>query len=137
MTRLLILLVFALTGCAPVIDAQLRLIDVSRQGVAKVRSSIDDRQAARATAETAMRRQLDAAFDRDVDDQTDLTRAWVIEARTAYAAALDLLVRQQQAGRQSAEADKANLAAVDAALAQLEALSRAQQNFDVFLEKRK
>lgn len=127
----------AITGCSPVIDAQLRLIDVSRQGVAKVRSSIDDRQAARAAAETNLRRQLDAAFDRDVDDQTDLTRAWVIEARTAYAAALDLMVRQQQAGRQSAEADKANLAAVDAALAQLDALSRAQQNLNLFLENRK
>ena len=130
-------IVLTLTGCSPVIDAQLRLIDVSRQGVAKVRSSIDDRQAARAAAETNLRRQLDAAFDRDVDDQTNLTRAWVIEARSAYAAALDAMVRQQQAGRQSAEADKVNLAAVDAALAQLDALSRAQQNVSAFLENRK
>ena len=114
------------TGCSPLIDARLRLIDVSRGGLAKVGQSIIERQQSIAALQTAERRRLDAAFDADVRRQWPLTDAWVIEARTAYAAAIDQFAARERRSEAAAEIDRANLAAVDAALRQIEALDRSQ-----------
>ncbi|HEX8325225.1 MAG TPA: hypothetical protein VF595_15085 [Tepidisphaeraceae bacterium] len=122
----LLLLCLLITGCSPVIDAQLRLLDAARKGLAEVGQSLDDRQRAMAALEAAERRRLDAAFDTDVKTQSALTDAWVIEARTAYAALLDAFARRRQQSERATAADQANLAAVDAALQQLQALGRAQ-----------
>ena len=131
---LFLFLCVALTGCTPVIDAQLRLIDVSRRGLAGVKQSLEERQALIVSLEAAQRSRLDAAFDEDVNDQPSLSADWVIESRTAYAAAIDQFAKQQAASAAAAEAERANLAAIDAALAQLEALSQAQLKFNLLPE---
>ncbi|MDB5326471.1 MAG: hypothetical protein JWM57_2040 [Phycisphaerales bacterium] len=134
MSRLRILILLLFTGCAPVLDAQLRLIDVSRKGLADVKQSLDQRQTLIASLQAAQRSQLDAAFDQDVNDQPSLSPAWVIESRTAYAAAIEQFNQQRIASAAAADADRANLAAIDSALRQLEALSQAQLKLNLLPE---
>lgn len=50
----------------------------------------------------------------------------MIEARTAYAAAIDAFNARKQRSDQAADADAANLAAIDAALVRLQSLDRSQ-----------
>lgn len=126
MTRLFLFLCLALAGCAPVLDAQLRVIEVSRRGLASVKQSLEERQALILSLEAAQRARLDAAFDQDVMDQLELSAEWVIEARTAYAAAIEQFHRQQLTATSAADVDRANLTAIDLGLRQLETLSQAQ-----------
>lgn len=125
-----------LTGCSPVLEAQLHLLDLARKGLAGVGQSLDDRQRAMSALETSERRRLDTAFDSDVKGQPALNDGWVIEARQAYSAAIDAFALRRQQTERATDADQANLAAVDAALQQVQALNRAQLQLDLFAEKR-
>lgn len=120
-----------LAGCAPVLDAQSDLITQARRGVA-LASTAQDQHAATARQLAQLRRdRLDEAFDADVRDQVELTADWVIEARAAYAAALDAYATQAAAASASDVATRENLKAIDAALERLEWLTSIQRNFTV------
>jgi hypothetical protein len=83
-----------------------------------------DEQRDRAIREAAKlrREKLDAAFDADIQlraTQETLDPDWVIEARRAYAVALDAYAKGQAADERASEIRRRNLAAVDAALGRL------------------
>jgi hypothetical protein len=120
-------------GCAPVLDAQSDLIVQARRGVA-LAAKAQDRQAQVSEQLAELRRvRLDDAFDADVRDQPMLDVDWVIEARQAYAAALDAYAKQAAAAHASHATARDNLAAVDAALVRLEWLTSLQRRFNIDL----
>jgi hypothetical protein len=120
-----------LVGCAPVLDAQSDLITQARRGVALAATAqSQNAQTARQLAQVR-RERLDEAFDADVRDQVELTADWVIEARAAYAAALDAYATQATAADASNRATRENFQAIDAALERLEWLTSIQRNFTI------
>jgi len=108
-----------LLGCGPYAQVQIDLLDQSRKGVEHARASQRSYAAAVDQLHALRRKQLDAAFDRDARDQPTMDADWVIEARQAYAAALDALDRQRAADQAAADTAQRNLDAVDQALGQL------------------
>jgi hypothetical protein len=96
-----------------------------------------DEQRDRAIAELAqMRREkLDEAFDSDVRDratQETLDPDWVIEARRAYAVAIDAYAKAQATGERAAQVRKQNLAAINAALDRLQWMQSVRLKLDPF-----
>lgn len=122
MRYLMLLTLPALAGCANFTRAQLDLVEQTRRGIELV--SQDDAQRGRAAAELAkLRRQrLDEAFDEDVRvraTQESLDPDWVIEARNAYAVALDAYAKAQAADEQASQQRARNLSAMNSALDRL------------------
>ncbi|MGN6505658.1 MAG: hypothetical protein ACTHM6_08855 [Tepidisphaeraceae bacterium] len=92
----LLLMAIPLAGCSPAIDAELKLIDASRHGITLVKAGVSDRQASLAAMQAAARSRLDAAFDADVKAQPQpINPDWIVDARRAYAAAIDAQTQQQ------------------------------------------
>lgn len=138
MKRTLLTLVISLAplGCTPVLDAQSDLIVQARRGIA-LTAQVQDRHAQVAEQLAQLRRaRLDEAFDADVRDQPMLHADWVIEARQAYAAALDAYAKQAAASRDNDTIARDNLAAVDAALERLEWLTSIQRRFNIDLSSK-
>ncbi|MGN6504215.1 MAG: hypothetical protein ACTHM6_01510, partial [Tepidisphaeraceae bacterium] len=52
---------------------------------------------------------------------------WIVDARRAYAAAIDAQTQQQLRTQKAAEIDQANLDAIDQALQELDLLNRTQR----------
>ncbi len=126
MKKFMLLVICAITGCAPMIEAEIGLIDQSRKGVAMVSDSVAARREMIRALLQKDRAALDAAFDEDVIEQSEIDSSWVIEARRAYAVALDALVRRDEAADRSIDADLDNLNAIDDALIELERLNQQQ-----------
>lgn len=126
MKRLLLCIIPLVTGCAPVIQAELDLVAASRKGVAMTRESVEARQELVSSLLKRDRDALATAFDEDVLAQDALDPAWVIEARRAYATAFEAMVRRDESVRASFLADLDNLAAIDEALVELERLNQQQ-----------
>jgi hypothetical protein len=124
--RLLVsLMLIALTGCT-YLDAQSRLTEQVQKGVQLVRQSQQERLQIATQCYKLQRQRLDDAFDADVHQRANLSADWVIEARTAYAAALDALYRQQQASQSADAATSRNLDVIDQALQRLAAIQSVQ-----------
>src|SRR5690606_18543996 len=73
---------------------------------------------------TRERERLDAAFDADARAIGTADAEWIIEARRAYALALDALHAQKAASDEADRVTRSNLAATLEALDQLERLVR-------------
>ena len=114
------------TSCAPYTENQIALVDQSRKGVLLLGHSMDARQRMIEDNYAMMRQRLDGAFDNDAAEKADLSADWVIEARKAYSAAIDALGSQKRGNLNALDADRANLAAVDAALARLRTLQQVE-----------
>ena len=109
-------------GCATFTRAQMDLVTQARRGVTYVAQNDQDRDRAIAELAKIRRDRLDQAFDEDVKlraTQESLDPEWVIEARKAYASALDAYGKTQAAAERASADRKRNLAAVDAALERL------------------
>jgi hypothetical protein len=110
------------------------LVTQARRGVEFVAQH--DEQRDRAVTELARlrRKKLDEAFDADVRDratQETLDPDWVIEARRAYAVAIDAYAKAQASGERSAQARKQNLAAINAALDRLQWMQSVRLKLDL------
>jgi hypothetical protein len=116
-------------GCARWTQTQIALVDQARKGVSLVARNDADRDRAVAQLGQLRRERLDNAFDADVRlraTQESLDADWVIEARKAYATAIDAYAKAQSANERAAEGRKRNLAAIDAALQRLRWLQSVQ-----------
>ncbi|MCS7034254.1 MAG: hypothetical protein NZ561_09700 [Phycisphaerae bacterium] len=114
-------------GCTPYLQIKSDLVYQARQGVQHVRESLEARQQLIEQLQAAQRQRLDQAFDADVRQRASLEAAWVIQARRAYAAAIDALHRQQQESRRAHQRTIDNLAAIESALHQLALLQEIEQ----------
>jgi hypothetical protein len=112
-----------------VLDAQSDLITQARRGVALAATAQDQHAQAAHQLAQLRRARLDEAFDADVREQVTLDAEWVIEARAAYAAALDAFAKQNAATSANDAAAHENLQAVDAALERLAWLSSLQRKW--------
>jgi len=123
----LCLVSIAACGCAPVIDAELGMIEQSRRGVSVVKDSVEQRRELVTTLLAKDRAALDEAFDADASQREQIDTAWLLEARQAYAAAVEALARRDASVEKSFDADVDNLSAIDDALIELDRLNRAQR----------
>ncbi|HEX8342775.1 MAG TPA: hypothetical protein VF624_17865 [Tepidisphaeraceae bacterium] len=136
MQLLYLLLFMAVAGCA-VYDAQLGLIGQSHEGVRLVRESLVGRARVDVARNAADRKRLDEAFDDDLAARTGpIPAEWVLDARRAYAAAVDALHGRDEASLAARDADLQNLDAVDTALSELARLVRGQQRLFLIPEER-
>lgn len=115
----LTLLLLLLPGCTAFTTTQLHLTQQARKGVAiwMAREQSRDEQTQQEFAHK--RRQLAQAVDADTRDQASLSADWVIEARKAYAAALDLLNQAEMAALAGNESARRDAQATDQALQRL------------------
>ena len=125
----IVVLLFA-AGCAPLMDAQSDLLAQARRGLEIAQTNRAGASAVYDQLTALKRKHLDDAFDADVREREgDLTVGWVIDARIAYAAALDAYAKENQSLRASDETARRNLAAVDAALQRLQFLESIQNRW--------
>ena len=123
----------ASAGCAKWTQTQIALVDQARKGVSFVAQNDTDRDHATAQLAILRRQRLDQAFDEDVRlraTQESLDADWVIDARKAYATALDVYAKTQAADERAASVRRQNLDAIDAALARLQWLQSVQLKLD-------
>ena len=138
MRMLVPLIVVLVTGCAPLLDAQSTLVSQARRGLEVAQSNRVGASGAIDQLARLRRKQLDAAFDADVRDREgDLTPEWVIDARTAYAAALEMYAKEEAALRESDEVARRNLQAVDATLSRVQMLQSIQNRWLKLAEEEK
>src|SRR5216110_1225058 len=115
-TLILLLILASAGGCATFTHAQIDLVTQARRGVSYVAQNDLDRDRAIAELAKLRRDRLDQAFDEDVrlrSTQESLDADWVIEARKAYASALDAYAKTQAASENASAERKRNLAATD------------------------
>jgi hypothetical protein len=125
-------------GCTTFTRAEMDLVTQTQRGVTLVAQHDDQRDRAVAELARLRRAQLDEAFDADVRDratQETLDPEWVIEARRAYAVALDAHAKARAANERSAAARRLNLAAINAALDRLQWLQSVRLRLDPFREE--
>ena len=123
------------SGCAPFTRAEIDLVTQARRGVELV--AVQDDQRDRAVAELARlrREKLDEAFDADVREratQEMLDPEWVIEARRAYAVAIDAYAKAAMGSERAAQVRRQNLASINAALDRLQWLQSVRLRLDPF-----
>jgi hypothetical protein len=124
----------AFCGCASFTRAQIDLVTQARKGIATIAQASAKRQDPAGQLAAMRRQRLDQAFDDDARNQAELSPDWIIDARKAYAAALDAYDRQRAADEAALAAERSNLAAVDAALQKLQWMQSIQQRFSIFPE---
>jgi hypothetical protein len=137
MKSLLVVALLALSGCATFTRAEMELVTQARRGIELVAQHDEQRDAAVAELARVRREKLDNAFDEDLRDratQDALDPEWVIEARQAYAVAIDAYAKAQAAGERAAAVRKQNLAAVNAALERLQWMQSVRLKLDPFNE---
>jgi hypothetical protein len=120
-------LLVSLAGCTPYVDAQIQLTEQARRGVAIAQKALADKQRIVEQYHKLQRGQIDSAFDLDVRDRANLTPAWIVEHRKAYAAVLDALKAQEAAANQADASTTRTLNTTDQALKQLLILQAFQQ----------
>jgi len=125
----------ASSGCATFTRAEMDLVTQSRRGIALIAQHDDDRDRAVAELARLRREKLDDAFDADVRDratQESLDPDWVIEARRAYAVAIDAYAKAQATSERAAQVRKQNLTAISAALDRLQWMQSVRLKLDPF-----
>lgn len=136
MKMLILPVACCLTGCAQFAKLQTDLTEQARKGVVMLGQSSAQKDQIIQRYHTLLRKQLDDAFDQDATEQSSLTAEWVIEARRAYAAALDHLAKQKQSSQQAIESDHRTAQAADLALQRLQWLQQIQSEWlNLFQEK--
>lgn len=116
------------SGCTPQEQAQRALIAEMRQGITDLRSWQSQRQDLVDGFYRQRRQTLDDAFDADVRAAGNIEPEWVIEARVAYAAAMEANWKAQAASAMSEARASENLAAIDEGLQHLAWISELRQN---------
>ncbi len=130
MNRLLLFLpLCGFAGCQTWTQTQIDLVAQARRGIALVAESDVLRNSAINELAKLRRERLDQAFDEDARSRESIDADWVIEARKAYAVALDNYAKSQAADQRAAEDRKRNLAAIDAALERLQWLQSIQLKY--------
>jgi hypothetical protein len=122
-------------GCSTYTQAEIALVRQARNGVDLIAKQDGQRAAAFREAAKLRREKLDAAFDADVQlrsTRETLDPDWVVEARKAYALAIDAYATARVADDQANESRRRNLAAIHAALARLEWMQSVRHRFDLF-----
>ena len=128
----------ASSGCATYTRAEMDLVTQTRRGIALVAQHDDDRDRAVSELARLRREKLDDAFDADVRDRADqesLDPDWVIEARRAYAVAIDAYTKAQATSERSAQVRKQNLTAINAALDRLQWMQSLRLKLDPFSQE--
>ena len=122
------------SGCASYAQVQSQLVEQTSRGVTALQQSLEVKSQIVAEHHAQRRRQLDDAFDADVQhrDPSKLSAAWVIEHRRAYAAALDALSAARVASVQADEADRRSAKATRDALERLRWLQSLQHRLVSF-----
>ena len=139
MKRRFSILLFALsglTGCVTFTRAEMELVTQARRGVELVAQQDDQRDRAVAELTRLRRDKLDDAFDADVREraaQETLDPDWVIQARRAYAVAIDAYAKAQAANERATIARKQNLASINAVLDRLRWMQSVRLKLDPFL----
>jgi len=129
MKRLILLMPLAVAGCTRWTAAQTDLVTQARRGIALVRQDDQQRDKTAQELNRLRRQRLDEAFDADVREREkdgSIDGDWVIDARRAYAGALDAFATTQAADAAATAMRKRNLAAIDAALERLQYLQSVQ-----------
>ena len=137
MKSLFAVALLALSGCATFTRAEMELVAQARRGIDLVAQHDEQRDAAVAELARARRERLDNAFDEDLRDraiQDALDPEWVIEARQAYAVAIDAYAKAQAASERAAMVRKQNLASIRAALDRLQWMQSVRLKLDPFNE---
>jgi hypothetical protein len=114
----------------------MELVTQARRGVELVAQQDDQRDRAVAELTRLRRDKLDDAFDADVREraaQETLDPDWVIEARRAYAVAIDAYAKAQAANERAAIVRKQNLETVKAVLDRLRWMQSVRLKLDPFL----
>ena len=135
MKHVFLLALLGFSGCAPFTRAEMDLVAQARRGVDLVAQHDDQRDRAVADLARLRREKLDEAFDADVREratQETLDPDWVIEARRAYAVALDAYAKAQAANERSAQVRRQNLAAINASLDRLHWMQSVRLKLDPF-----
>ena len=125
----------ASSGCATFTRAEIDLVTQTRRGIALIAQHDVDRDRAVLELARLRREKLDDAFDADARDratQESLDPDWVIEARRAYAVAIDVYAKAQAANERSAQVRKQNLTAINAALDRLQWMQSLRLKLDPF-----
>ena len=131
MKRVLLLALPLLAGCATWNDAQLGLLAQARKGVTLVATSDAQRDGAALELARLRRQRLDEAFDADVRARELIDAEWVIDARKAYAIALDAYAKAQANDEANSQRRRDNLASIDAALKRMQWLISIQSKFNI------
>jgi len=116
-----LLLLLWIGGCAPYTRVQIGLVEQARRGVEMWKQREAERDADARDRFAQRRAELGRAFDEDVRQRPagGLSGDWVIEARKAYAAGLDVLNRAEVAAMSANETARRNAEATDQALQKL------------------
>ena len=126
-----------LGGCANFTRAEMDLTAQARKGVALIRAHDVARAGLLAELARMRRSRLDEAFDADVREHATtqpIDVDWVIEARKAYAIALDAYAKAQASNDQAWLKRKELLSDVDALLERLQWMQSTQLKFDLMGE---
>jgi len=134
MKTTLMMLLLCGGGCTKWTAAQMDLVTQARHGIALIGQGDQQRAAAVEELNKLRRERLDEAFDADVRERESLDADWVIDARKAYATAIDALARQSASIAATEEVRRRNLGDVDAALARLQWLQSIQLKLTPNLE---
>jgi hypothetical protein len=135
----LALAITAASGCTTFTRAEMDLATQARRGIELVSEHDDQRDRAVAELARMRRERLDEAFDADVRDRAmgeTLDPEWVIEARRAYAVAIDAYAKAQASAERTAQVRKQNLAAINAALDRLQWIQSVRLKLDPFHTER-
>jgi hypothetical protein len=120
-TAIAIVAMLMSAGCAPYTRVQIGLVEQARRGVAMWQQREAERDAAAKAEFDRRRAEMGRAFDEDVRDRApgEISPDWVIEARKAYAAGLDVIARAESAVISANETARRNADATDQALQKL------------------
>ncbi len=123
-------------GCAPYVTLKSDLLSQTDRAVASLEQSSVDRRRLIDELRRARIDRLNEAFDADVRSQVELSHAWVIDHRRAYAVGIDGIERSTQQTERSLDADLANARAARAAILQLRALHEREANWLTLIHSR-
>jgi hypothetical protein len=121
MRWLIFIAVVLAPGCAPYTRVQMGLVEQARRGVEMWKQREADRDADVRAQFARQRDELGRAFDEDARQRPagEPSADWIIEARKAYAAGLDVLARAESAALSANQAARRNADATDRALQRL------------------
>lgn len=124
--RWVMVLMLVCSGCGAYTEAQMRLVEQARKGVGLCAEAQKERGRIVEQFHQMQRQRLDEAFDADVRERGELSAEWVIEHRKAYAAAINVLERQERASAEAERVMQRNLEAVEEALKKVMVLQTMQ-----------
>jgi hypothetical protein len=111
------------------------LVAQTRRGIEIIAKNDKQRDAAVSELARLRREKLDDAFDADVREratQESLDPDWVIEARRAYAVAIEAYAKAQATSERAAQVRQQNLTAINAALERLQWMQSLRLKLDPF-----